>query len=189
MPFNIGSRCSNKKYWKFMFDLIISFHVVPKSTVKHTDSAQVEIVIIYSWSSLNPHSVHGNCRTCDPLGLEVASSCKETQTRVRSLVRCSLLYSQLQGVFLYVAVVTLRTLDFLVYAQVPWRRESKNISWNFILPLMPSLTFQIHNVWLTLQINCCVPDRSFPKLGVEGRCLPNCTTGKALAGPFQFLDL
>lgn len=90
MHFNIGSRCSNKKYWKLMFDLIISFHVVPKSTVKHTHSAQMEIVIICSWNSLNPHSVHGNGQTCDPPGLEVACSCKETQTRVSSLGRCSL---------------------------------------------------------------------------------------------------
>lgn len=88
MPFNIGSRCSNKKYWKLMFDLIISSYVVPKSTVKHTHSAQMEIVIVCSWNSLNPHSVHGNCQTCDPLGLEVACSCKETQTRVSSLAHC-----------------------------------------------------------------------------------------------------
>lgn len=139
----------------------------------------MEIVIICSWNSLNPHSVHANCRTCDPLGLEVACSCKETQTRVSSLARCSLhlLYCAFSSRVFFckwlLSPSALRTLDFLVlYAHVSWKKKNKNISWNFILPLMSSLTFQIQDVWLTLQINCCFPYIDhFPNWGLrEGAC-------------------
>lgn len=88
------------------------------------------------------------------------------------------------------AVVSLYTLYFLVLCtQVLWRRENKNISWNFILPLLFLLKFQTQDVWLTLQLNCCVPYGSFPKLGIEGRCLPSCNPVKKMAGLFQYLDL
>lgn len=119
------------------------------------------------------------------LSLEVVAAAKKTQMRVSSLAHCSLHFPFCALALECFPVCGSCHPPYSICFMYAGTLENENISWNFMLPFMSSLNLQAQDVCLTCQLSRCVPHGSFPQVGIEGRCLLSCNTGKKTQGLFS----